>query len=51
MKRFPTILAILLAMVLTTPLWGGVVADEGVVKTEATKGFERILDLLRDTGS
>jgi hypothetical protein len=48
MKRFPTILAILLAMVLTTPLWGGVVADEGVVKTEATKGFERILDLWRE---
>jgi hypothetical protein len=48
MKRFSIILTILLAMVLTTPLWGGVVADEGVVKAEATKGFEHILDLWRE---
>lgn len=48
MKRFSTIAAIFLAMVLATPLWGGVVSDDGDVTAEATKGFEHILDLWRD---
>lgn len=47
MKRFFTILAILLATVLATPLWGGEAASEGD-KAEAVKGFERILDLWRE---
>jgi len=47
MKRFSTIFAVLLAMVLATPLWGGEAAGEGD-KAEATRGFERILDLWRE---
>ena len=47
MKRFSTIFAIFLAMVLATPLWGGEAAGEGD-KSEATRGFERILDLWRE---
>jgi hypothetical protein len=48
MKRVFTIFAILLAMVLATPLWGGVDYDEGDVKSVVTKEFERILDLWRE---
>ena len=48
MKRIYTIFAILLAMVLATPLWGGVDHDEGDVKVVVTKEFERILDLWRE---
>ena len=47
MKRISTIFAVLLVMVLATPLWGGEAPGEGD-KTEATRGFERILDLWRE---
>ncbi len=49
MKRYSTIFAVLLAMILASPSWGGRgVTDEEAVKAEVTKGFERILDLWRE---
>lgn len=48
MKRVFTIFAILLAVVLTAPLWGAEVPDDGGIKAEVTVSFERILDLWRE---
>lgn len=48
MKRFSAIFAVLMTLVLAAPLWGVEELNQGEIKTEVTRKFERILDLWRE---
>jgi len=48
MKRVSTIFAVLFALLLAAPLWGAEAVNEGDIRSEVTRKFERILDLWRE---